>query len=44
MDKPHTGQVVRANLGRIVAAAEKRERKCRARANTLNPPLERGTL
>lgn len=27
MDKPDTSQVVRVNIGRVVAAADKRERK-----------------
>jgi hypothetical protein len=31
MDKPNTGQVVRANIGRVVAAADKRKRKAAKR-------------
>lgn len=34
MDKPDTGQIVRANIGRIVSAADKRERKAKKRTPT----------
>lgn len=34
MDKPNTGQIVRANIGRIVSAAEKRKRKSQHKLKT----------